>query len=86
VKSRYVSNLDDKEMAVIEYVRRKGRVRRSELEKILKLKESSVRKVLEKLQHKGFIMKDGRRRNTSSHTALRQRAYEKQLSSLSSIG
>lgn len=69
VKSRYMANIDDRERTVIEYLRKKGKATRLELEKILGLKESSVRKILEKLQRKGFIAKDGRGKKTTYRLA-----------------
>jgi Mn-dependent DtxR family transcriptional regulator len=71
VKSRYVANIDDKERTVIEYLRKKEKATRLELEKILGLKESSVRKILEKLQRKGFIVKDERGKKTTYRLAYR---------------
>ncbi|MGB9895770.1 MAG: RNA-binding domain-containing protein [Thermoproteota archaeon] len=64
VKSRYSVNTSDKERIAVEYIRKKGKVARLELEKILGLKESSVRKLLEELQRKGLIVKEGRGKRT----------------------
>jgi ATP-dependent DNA helicase RecG len=64
IKSRYLSAIDDRERAILEYIRKNGKVSRSDLEKILKLRESSVRKILEKLQRRGLIVKEGGGKNT----------------------
>lgn len=63
IKSRYVESINDNEKIIIDYIRKKGETTRSELERILKLKESTVRKILEKLQKKGFIVKVGKGKN-----------------------
>jgi ATP-dependent DNA helicase RecG len=60
IKSRYRGNMDENEDKVINYIREKGKATRKDLEKILNLRESTVRKILEKLQSKGLIVKDGR--------------------------
>jgi ATP-dependent DNA helicase RecG len=65
IKSRYLSSIDDRERAILEYIRKNRKVSRSDLEKILKLRESSVRKILEKLQRRGLIVKEGRGKNTA---------------------
>jgi ATP-dependent DNA helicase RecG len=64
IKSRYLSAIDDRERAILEYIRENGKASRSDLEKILKLRESSVRKILEKLQRRGLIVKEGGGKNT----------------------
>lgn len=64
VKSRYTLNIGDKERITIEYIRKRGNATRRELEKILSLKESSVRKLLEELQRRGLIVKEGRGKRT----------------------
>jgi ATP-dependent DNA helicase RecG len=64
IKSRYLSAIDDRERAILEYIRKNGKASRSDLEKILKLRESSVRKILEKLQRRGLIVKEGGGKNT----------------------
>jgi len=64
VKSRYAVNIGDKERIAVEYIRKKGKATRLELEKILGLKESSVRKLLEELQRRGLVVKEGRGRRT----------------------
>jgi ATP-dependent DNA helicase RecG len=64
VKSRYTVNISDKERIAVEYIRKKGKATRLELEKILGLKESSVRKLLEELQRRGLVVKEGRGRRT----------------------
>ncbi len=43
--SRYRKSVDEKEGAALNYLREKGLVSRRVLEKVLKLKESSVRKL-----------------------------------------
>ena len=63
IKSRYVADLNDKERLVLKYIRERGRASRSDLEKLLKLKESSVRKLLERLQSRGLVVKEGKGRN-----------------------
>ena len=64
VKSRYTVDIGDKERIAVEYIRKKGKATRLELEKILGLKESSVRKLLEELQRRGLVVKEGRGRRT----------------------
>ncbi|MGY0288695.1 MAG: RNA-binding domain-containing protein [Candidatus Methanodesulfokora washburnensis] len=64
IKSRYLSAIDDRERTILEYIRKNGKVSRSDLERILKLRESSVRKILEKLQRRGLIVKEGGGKNT----------------------
>ncbi|MGC9019887.1 MAG: MarR family transcriptional regulator [Candidatus Methanodesulfokora sp.] len=63
INSRYTADLDDKERLALEYIREKGKVSRSDLEKLLKLRESSVRKLLERLQRKELVVKEGRGKN-----------------------
>ncbi len=50
-------------------LRKRGRATRLELEKISGLKESSARKILEKLQRKGFVVKDDRGKKTAYRLA-----------------
>lgn len=59
VKSRYRNYMDDNEAKALNYIREKGKATRKELENILNLKESIVRKILERLQRKGLIVKEG---------------------------
>jgi len=70
ITSRYRKNLDNKEEATLNYIRERGLTSRRELEKVLKLKESTVRKLLEKLQNKGLIVKEGRGKKVKYKLAL----------------
>lgn len=68
--SRYRKTMDKKEETALNYIREKGLVSRRELEKVLKLKESSVRKLLEGLQSKGLIVKEGKGKKIRYKIAL----------------
>lgn len=60
VRSRYKADTSDEERTILNYLRDKGEASRRELEKPLKLSESMVRKLLERLQSKGLVVKEGK--------------------------
>jgi len=60
IKSRYRRTVDSSEEAALNYIKRKGKATRRELEKALKLKERTARELLERLQNKGLVVKEGK--------------------------
>ncbi len=64
IKSRYTQETAENERKILNYLLEKRKITRRELEKKLKLKESTVRKILGKMQKKGLIIKEGKGKNT----------------------
>ncbi len=64
IKSRYSEETGENERKILNYILKKGKTTRKELEKELKLKESTIRKLLGKLQRKGLIVKEGKGKKT----------------------
>ena len=65
IKSRYTTSTDNREKLIIEYLATKKQATRREIEKLLGLKESTVRKILENMQNKGLITKQGTGKKTT---------------------
>uniref|UniRef100_A0A7C1CBY9 HTH deoR-type domain-containing protein n=1 Tax=Thermofilum adornatum TaxID=1365176 RepID=A0A7C1CBY9_9CREN len=65
IKSRYITSTDNREQLIIQYLATKKQATRREIEKLLGLKESTVRKILENMQNKGLITKQGTGKKTT---------------------
>jgi len=65
IKSRYITSTNNREQLIIQYLATKKQATRREIEKLLGLKESTVRKILENMQNKGLITKQGTGKKTT---------------------